>query len=119
MVWSAHREDSPVAAPRGNRPGAQDSGGEAPPVIQIANVAVSTSGDNDQFVLIDGQRYSHVIDPHTGVGLTNRVSSTVIALDGITADSLSTALCVLGKERGSELLHAYPHVRAYIRRLSS
>ena len=84
-------------------------------MIQIANVAVSTSGDTEQFVFINGKRYSHVIDPRTGIGLTNRVVATVIAPDGITADSLSTTLCVLGEERGAELLHEYPHVRAYVR----
>jgi len=92
-------------------------GPDTPPVIQIANVGVSTSGDSEQFALIDGVRYSHIVDPRTGIGLTDRIVATVIALNGTTADSLATALCVLGPTRGKSLMREYPHTRAYIRRI--
>jgi thiamine biosynthesis lipoprotein len=85
--------------------------------IELANAAVSTSGDTAQFVVINGVRYSHVIDPRTGIALTNRVMATVIARDGITSDSLSTAACVLGPERTQHLIERFPGVRAYVRRI--
>ena len=71
--------------------------------LTLANAAVANSGDAFQHVEIDGVRYSHIVDPHTGLGLVDRSSVTVYAADCITADSLSTAISVLGPQRGSEL----------------
>ncbi len=78
----------------------------APPsrFLSLANSAVSTSGDANQYVEFDGVRYSHIVDPATGLGLTERISATVVAPNGTTADSLATALCVLGVEKGLELI---------------
>ena len=58
------------------------------------------------------KRYSHIIDPKTHQALTRRISVTVAAPTGIDADSLATALCVLGAERGLELLKHYPGAEA-------
>src|SRR5205807_2476931 len=84
----------------------------------LANCAVSTSGDTEQFVIIGGVRYSHVIDPHTGMGLTSRREATVVAPDGVTADGLATALTVLDDERGARLLRSFPQAAARVRRHS-
>lgn len=62
----------------------------------LVNVAVATSGGSEQFVDIAGARYSHVIDPRTGLGVTRPHVVTVIARDGATADAVVTALSVLG-----------------------
>jgi thiamine biosynthesis lipoprotein len=83
--------------------------------LTLANAAISTSGDTEQFVEIGGRRYSHVVDPRAGLGLTNRISATVIARDGITADGLSTAVCVLGPERGAALARSLRGVKVTIR----
>ena len=79
---------------------------EGPPsrMLRLKNGAVSTSGDAFQFVEIGGIRYSHIVDPTTGVGLTQRSSVTVIAPDGTTADGLATAVTILGVERGLKLI---------------
>ena len=61
---------------------------------RLTNAALATSGPTAQFVEIDGVRYSHVVDPRTGLGLTNQVTARVIAADGATADALATALTV-------------------------
>ena len=82
--------------------------GKPEPTFLLKNAAVSTSGDAEQFVEIDGVRYSHVVDPRTGVGLTERRSVTVIAPDGASADGLDTAACVLGPEAGLALIEATP-----------
>jgi thiamine biosynthesis lipoprotein len=83
----------------------------------LANAAVSTSGDTEQFVIIDGVRYSHVVDPRTGLGVTGRRQATVVAPDGATADALATALTVLDDARGAVLLGAFPGVVAEVRRV--
>ena len=69
--------------------------------------AISTSGDTEQFVEIGGVRYSHIVDPKTGLGLTNRIQASVIARDGLTTDPLATALCILGEKRSQPLLRKY------------
>lgn len=76
----------------------------------LRNAAISTSGDTEQFVEIDGVRYSHIVDPRTGLGLTTRVMATVIARDGLTSDSLATAACVLGEPAAYELKRFYKEV---------
>jgi thiamine biosynthesis lipoprotein len=71
--------------------------------LSLRNAAVSTSGDAERYVEIDGVRYSHIVDPRTGLGLTGRSSVTVVAPDGTTSDSLATAISVLGPDRGLSL----------------
>jgi thiamine biosynthesis lipoprotein len=75
---------------------------------RLANGSISTSGDAFQFVELGGRRFSHIVDPKTGLGLTERCSVTVIAPDGITADALATAVTVLGPERGLKLIESQP-----------
>jgi thiamine biosynthesis lipoprotein len=66
------------------------------PVVVLRDSAVSTSGDTEQYVELGGVRYSHIVDPRTGLGCTERWQATVVARRGVTADALATALCVLG-----------------------
>ena len=77
--------------------------GDSSKVLVLHNCGVSTSGDTEQFVEIDGVRYSHLIDPATGLGLTNQAMATVIAKDGLTSDALDTPICLMGAERGLKM----------------
>ncbi len=61
----------------------------------VHDCAIATSGDTEQHVMIDGVRYSHVVDARTGLGLTTRTVLTVRARDGAYADALATALGAL------------------------
>jgi thiamine biosynthesis lipoprotein len=67
----------------------------APLVLNLANAAVSTSGDAEQGLDFAGVRYSHILDPVTGLGLTVPVAVTVVARHATTSDALATALSVL------------------------
>jgi thiamine biosynthesis lipoprotein len=87
---------------------------QKPRDLVLANAAVSTSGDLEQFVEIKGVRYSHVLDPKTGLGLTGRRSVTVIARDGITADSMTKAVSVLPPEQALKLVEDTPGAACYI-----
>lgn len=73
------------------------------PIVRLHNCGVSTSGDLYQFIEIDGVRYSHIVSPKTGLGLTERIACSVIAPDCTTSDALDTAICVMGKERGLKM----------------
>ena len=79
-------------------------------LLLLTNCAISTSGDAFQFVEINGVRYSHIVNPHTGLGLTERSSVTVLAGDGTTADALATAICVLGPQKGLKLIEGRDRV---------
>ncbi|MFI5385245.1 MAG: FAD:protein FMN transferase [Fimbriimonadales bacterium] len=72
--------------------------------LVLANCAVSTSGDFEQHLDIDGVRHSHVIDPRTGLALTDGVQVTVIASDALTSDSLTKVCGVLGPEGSTAIL---------------
>lgn len=72
--------------------------------LLVSDKAVATSGDLFQFVEIEGRRYSHIVDPRTGVGLTDHSLVTVVADRSATADSLATAVSVLGPARGLALI---------------
>lgn len=73
-------------------------------VITLEKGAVATSGDAFQAVEIEGVRYSHILDPKTGIGLTRRSSVTVIAPTAMEADAWASAISVLGAERGLPML---------------
>src|SRR5579884_498973 len=83
-------------------PGEKDPGR-----LILHHAAVSTSGDAEQYVEIDGKRYSHIVDPRTGIGLLGRMSATVVARRGIDADSLTKVIAVLGPEEGIKILSSY------------
>lgn len=74
-----------------------------PTIIEVANAAISTSGDRFQKLEADGRRYSHILDPRTGQPLTDHNLVTVIARDGLTA-GISTACSVVGPEQGLKLV---------------
>src|SRR6267142_1359116 len=74
----------------------------------LHNCGISTSGDTEQFVEINGVRFSHIVDPATCLGLTNRIQDTIIAPNATTTDGLDTALSVMDVQRGLELVDSLP-----------
>ncbi|QNN23828.1 FAD:protein FMN transferase [Planctomycetales bacterium ZRK34] len=91
-----------------------NSSGGAPIYVRLKNIASSTSGDAFQHVDIGGVRYSHIIDPRTGMALTNGVAATVICPDAALADALSTACCVMAPDKAMKLIESYPDTAAMI-----
>lgn len=73
-------------------------------VVELTNKAIATSGDYRNFFVIDGRRYSHILDPSTGRPVENPPASvSVIHQSCMTADALGTAMMVLGPEEGLKL----------------
>lgn len=87
---------------------------QKPRTLHLADAAVSTSGDLEQFVVINGVRYSHVLDPKTGLGLTGRRSVTVVAPNGTSADSMTKAVSVLPPDQALKLVEDTPGAAAYV-----
>jgi len=80
-----------------------------PEKLQLHNMSVATSGDVYQFIEHNGKKYSHIIDPATGYGVTSLRNVTVIANDGAVADWLATACSILPIDQAKKLalsLHA-------------
>ena len=77
------------------------------PSLSLSNCAVATSGDTEQFVMIGGKTYSHIINPHTGTGLNTRAQVTVIAQNGMIADSLASAALVSGLKSSEKIFEKY------------
>jgi thiamine biosynthesis lipoprotein len=73
-------------------------------ILALANESVATSGDYRRFVKVQGEKQSHIVDTATGKGANQLVSDTIIARDATTADALSTAVNVLGLEKGLALV---------------
>ncbi len=92
---------------------------DAPPArfVWLRNSAISTSGDTWQRVEIGGVRYSHIVDPHTGIGMTDHSLVTVLAPSGTITDLLETTITVLGPERGLKLIADMPGTAVYIVRM--
>lgn len=84
----------------------------------LKNCGIANSGDMYQFVEIDGKRYSHIVDPKTGLGLTNRLTVSVIAPTAADADALASAVSVLGPEKGLALIRTLPQTEAQILHLT-
>lgn len=70
--------------------------------------AIATSGIYERFFTADGERYAHVIDPRTGRPVRDVAAVSVVAGTGMLSDALSTALLVLGPERGCRVLRRFP-----------
>ncbi len=82
--------------------------------VILANAGICTSGDAWQFVEIEGRRYSHIVDPKTGIGLTDHSSVTVITPANILPDGISTAISVLGPRKGLEFVEQFDGAAAFI-----
>jgi thiamine biosynthesis lipoprotein len=85
-----------------------EKGGEALRQVTIADQSIATSGDLWQFVIVDGQRRSHILDPKTGYGVLGPVSATVIADTATNADALATVACVIGFDKTAEIARDIP-----------
>ena len=85
------------------------------PAVTLSRCAISMSGDAEQFVVIDGTRYSHVIDPRTGMALASRVMTVVIAPDGATSDALATTASVLSDAEARQLVKSFPGAGILVR----
>jgi thiamine biosynthesis lipoprotein len=83
-------------------------------MAEIEDATFSTSGDYERFVVKDGKRYHHILDPRTGYPATKCRSVTVMAKDAVTAEGLTKGIFILGWEKGLALIEKLPGVEAVV-----
>lgn len=89
-------------------------GGNLTLVLELSDSAVATSGDYRRFVLIEGKKYSHIIDRTTAEACEGLSSVTIIAPNAAAADALATAVSVMGADKGAEFIESEPGVEAIL-----
>lgn len=91
-----------------------DSPNAAFSYMEISNKAVATSGNYEKFVTINGKKYSHTIDPKTGLPITGIKSVTIIASNAEFADAMATPIAVMGIKAGLFLIDQIPDLYCII-----
>jgi thiamine biosynthesis lipoprotein len=82
--------------------------------FNITNTSVATSGNYEKFVIIDGKKYSHTIDPKTGYPISGIKSVTIIAENAEITDALATPVTVMGIEVGLNFINQIPNIGCII-----
>jgi FAD:protein FMN transferase len=82
--------------------------------MEISNKAVATSGNYEKFAVINGKKYSHTIDPKTGLPITGIKSVTIIASNAEFADAMATPIAVMGIKAGLYLIDQIPDLYCII-----
>jgi FAD:protein FMN transferase len=82
--------------------------------LDISNMAVATSGNYEKYVLIDGKKYSHTIDPKTGFPVTGIKSVTIITTNAEIADAMATPVMVMGIKVGLNLINQMQQIACII-----
>lgn len=77
-------------------------------------MAVATSGNYEKFVVINGKKYSHTIDPRTGLPVSGIKSVTIITLNAEIADAMATPVMVMGLKAGMNLINQMKDIEAIV-----
>ena len=101
---------------KGWRIGLQDptSEGGLLMVLKLRDAAVATSGDYRRYVIIEGEKFSHIYNPSEGTSVTELMSVSVLAATAIEADILATSVSVMGVKRGLELVESIENAEAIL-----
>jgi FAD:protein FMN transferase len=90
------------------------NGSDSLKTMELSNVALATSGPTYRFMEYKGIRYSHIVDPKTGIGLLFHVRTTVISPDGTVADALATAFSVAGIEKCKQYIQRFSGSKVWL-----
>lgn len=82
--------------------------------LKVSDMAVATSGNYEKFIVVNGRKYSHTIDPRTGLPITGIKSATIITPNAELADALTTPVAIMGIEAGMDLVNQLHRVECII-----
>jgi thiamine biosynthesis lipoprotein len=95
-----------IADPNATRhPRLNDAVGQAFSYFSITDMAVATSGNYEKYVMIDGKKYSHTIDPRTGLPVCGIKSVTIISPNAEIADAMATPVMIMGIKTGLDMIN--------------
>jgi len=82
--------------------------------MDVSNMALATSGNYEKYVMIGGKRYSHTIDPRTGLPVSGIKSVTIITANAEIADAMTTPVMIMGKEAGLDMINQVKGMEAIL-----
>jgi thiamine biosynthesis lipoprotein len=82
--------------------------------LDISNMSIATSGNYEKYVLIGGKRYSHTIDPRTGLPVSGIKSVTIITTNAEIADAMTTPVMIMGKKAGLDMINQITGMEAIL-----
>ncbi|HLK30603.1 MAG TPA: FAD:protein FMN transferase [Puia sp.] len=91
-----------------------NSAGEIFSYMNVTNMAIATSGNYEKFVMIDGKKYSHTINPRTGLPVTGIKSVTIISTNAEIADAMATPVMIMGIHAGLDMINQIKDMEAII-----
>lgn len=91
-----------------------DATGQIFSYMSISDLAVATSGNYEKFVIIGGKKYSHTIDPRTGLPVTGIKSVTIITTNAEIADAMATPVTIMGIRTGLDMINQIKDIEAII-----
>jgi thiamine biosynthesis lipoprotein len=83
-------------------------------LLKVTDMALATSGNYEKYVLIGGKRYSHTIDPRTGLPVTGVKSVTIICPNAEIADAMATPVMIMGARAGMDMINQINHLEGII-----
>lgn len=82
--------------------------------LDITDMAIATSGNYEKFVMINGKKYSHTIDPRTGLPVSGIKSVTIITLNAEIADAMATPVMIMGIKAGMDLINQMKDIETIV-----
>ena len=82
--------------------------------LNITDMAIATSGNYEKYILINGKKYSHTIDPRTGLPVTGIKSVTIISPNAEIADAMATPVTIMGIKAGLDMINQIKDIEAII-----
>lgn len=82
--------------------------------MNVSDMAVATSGNYEKYVMIDGRKYSHTINPKTGMPVTGIKSVTIISPNAEIADAMATPVTIMGVKAGLQMINQIQHIECII-----
>jgi thiamine biosynthesis lipoprotein len=91
-----------------------DASNEIFSYINITDMAVATSGNYEKFIMVDGKKYSHTINPRTGLPVTGIKAVTIITTNAEIADAMATPVMIMGINAGLDMINQMKNIEAII-----
>jgi thiamine biosynthesis lipoprotein len=82
--------------------------------MNISGLSVATSGNYEKFIMIDGKKYSHTINPKTGLPISGIKSVTIVSTNAEIADAMATPVMIMGIEAGLDMINQIKDIEAIV-----